>query len=74
MNYRGIALLSMAYKVFANILRNNLEPITERIIGEYQAGFRPGKSTTDPLFTVKQTFEKCWKYNLSVCQMYVDFE
>jgi sorting nexin-29 len=69
MNYREIALLSMAYKVFANILRNRFEPMTERIIGEYQAGFRPGRSTTDPLFTVKQTLEKCWKYNLSVYQM-----
>jgi hypothetical protein len=74
MNYRGIALLCMAYKVFANILRNRLELITERIIGEYQAGFRPGRSTLDQLFTVKQTLEKCWEYNLSVYQIYVDFK
>jgi hypothetical protein len=47
MNYRGITLLCTAYKVFANILRNRLEPITERIIREYQAGFRPGRSTID---------------------------
>jgi hypothetical protein len=50
MNYRGICT---AYKVFANILGNRLEPITEHIIGEYQAGFRPGRSTIDQLFTVK---------------------
>jgi hypothetical protein len=29
MNYRGIDLLCKAYKVFANILRNRLKPITE---------------------------------------------
>jgi hypothetical protein len=58
MNYREITLLCTAYKVFANILLNSLEPKTERIIGEYQAEFRPGRSTIDQLFTVKQTLEK----------------
>jgi sorting nexin-29 len=74
MNYRGIALLCTAYKVFANILLNRLEPISECIVGEYQAGFRPGRSTKDQLFTVKQTLDKCWEYNLSVCQIHVDFK
>jgi sorting nexin-29 len=74
MNYRGIALLCTAYKVFSNILRNRLEPITEHIVGEHQAGFRPGRSTIDQLLTVKQTLEKCWEYNLSVCQIYVEFK
>jgi hypothetical protein len=72
-NYGGIALLCKAYKVFANILCNRLEPITERIIGEYQTGFRPGTSKTGQLFTLKQTLEKCWEYNLSVYQIYVEF-
>jgi sorting nexin-29 len=57
MNYRGIVLLCTAYKVFANILRNRLEPITERIIGEYQARFRPDRSTIRPTVTVKQILE-----------------
>jgi sorting nexin-29 len=58
MNYRGIALLCTAYKVFANILRIRLVPITECIIGEYKTGFRPGRSTIVQLFTIKQTLEK----------------
>jgi hypothetical protein len=61
MNNRGINLICTAHKVFANILCNRLEPITGRIIGEYQAGFRPGRSTIDQVFTVKQTLEKCWE-------------
>jgi sorting nexin-29 len=73
-NYRGITLLCMANKVFANILCSRLEPITECIIGEYQAGFRPGRSTVDQLFTVKQTLKNCWEYNLSVYQIYVDLK
>jgi hypothetical protein len=65
---------SSEVQVFANILHNRLEPVTERIIEEYQTGFRPGRSTIDQLFTVKQTLEKCWEYNMSVYQIYVDFK
>jgi hypothetical protein len=53
MNYREIALLCTACKKFANILRNRLEAITERIIGQYKAGFRPDRSKIDQLSTVK---------------------
>jgi sorting nexin-29 len=64
----------LKYNVFASILHSRLEPITERIIGEYQAGFRPGRCAVDQLFTVKQTLEECWEYNLSMYQIYVDFK
>jgi sorting nexin-29 len=46
-NYKGIALLRTVYKVFTNIIRRRLEPYMERIVGEYQGGFRAGRSTTD---------------------------
>jgi hypothetical protein len=32
MNYTGLASICTAYKMFANILCNSLEPITERIM------------------------------------------
>jgi len=35
-NYRGIALLDTAYKVFSNILNERLKKITENLLGEYQ--------------------------------------
>jgi hypothetical protein len=53
-NYRGIALLCTVYKVLTNIIHWRLEPYMERIVGEYQGGFRAGRSTTNQLFTVKQ--------------------
>jgi hypothetical protein len=73
-NYRGIALLCTVYKVFTNIIRRTLEPYVERIVGEYQDGFRAGRSITDQLFTVKQILEKCWEYDIKVYQLYVDFK
>lgn len=73
-NYRGISLLSTTYKVFTSILRDRLDQYTQEIIGEYQAGFRRGRSTLDPLFTVRQVQEKCWEYNIDIYQLFVDFK
>ena len=39
-NYRGITLLDGTYKVFGKILASRLELWMERILGDYQAGFR----------------------------------
>jgi hypothetical protein len=45
-NYRGISLLCIAYKIFSNTLFNRLSPCVEGIIGDYQCGFRRGRSTS----------------------------
>ena len=73
-NYRGIALLNVAYKIFANILYQRLLPYEESIIGEYQGGFRVGRSTTDQLFNIRQILEKCKEYNVEIHQLFVDFK
>jgi hypothetical protein len=49
MNYRGIALLCTALPYYAI----GFKPMAEGLMGEYQAGFRSGRSTMDQLFTVK---------------------
>lgn len=73
-NYRGISLLCTSYKVFSKILEHRLKPYAENIVGEYQVGFRPGRSTIDQLFTVKQVLDKCWEYNVEVHQIFEDFK
>ena len=40
-NYRGINVLNVAYKVLSFILCERLKPYLDRIIGNYQCGFRP---------------------------------
>jgi len=39
-----------------------------------QCGFRPGPSTTDQIFSLKQIFEKSWKYGkgLFACFVYLE--
>ena len=73
-NYRGITLLSCVYKIFAKILYRRLTPYTNEILGEYQCGFRGGRSTTDHLFTIRQILEKSWEFNINHWHMFVDFK
>ena len=73
-NYRGISLLCTGYKILTTVLNNRLKKYTEHIIGEYQAGFRTGKSTTDQIFTVKNLLEKAWEHNVEIYQIFVDFQ
>lgn len=73
-NYRGISLLSTSYKTFTILVKQKLEPIAESLIGEYQAGFRTNRSTSDQLLTLKQILEKTWERNIDIYQIFVDFQ
>ena len=46
-NYRGISLLTIAYGILSSVLCERLKPFINKLIGSYQCGFRPGKSTID---------------------------
>ena len=48
--------------------------IVESKLEDGQCGFRPGRSTTDQIFTLKQIFEKSWEYGKDLFACFVDFE
>jgi hypothetical protein len=62
-NYRGISLLSTAYKILSNILLARLTPYVNEVIGDHQYGFSRKRSTTDQNFYIRQILEKKWEYN-----------
>ena len=72
-NYRGLSFLRTGYRILTTVINNRLKKYTEHIIGEYQAGFRTGKSTTDQIFTVKNLLENAWEHNVEIHQIFVDF-
>ena len=71
-NYRGISLLSLPGKVYAKCLERRCREIVEPLLEESQCGFRPGRSTTDQIFTLRQIFEKSWEYAKDIYACFVD--
>jgi hypothetical protein len=58
-NYRGVNFLCTIYKVLSEVLFNRLAFCAERVVGDYQCGFRQERSTTEQIFNVRQILEKC---------------
>jgi hypothetical protein len=66
-------LLNIAYKMYAILLNNRLSEIIENILGDFQMGFRPNRSTIDNIFMIRQIFEKCYEYNIQLHNIFVDY-
>ena len=60
-NYRGISQLMIAYRILFIVLCERLKPFVNKLIGSYQCGFRPGKSSIYQIFTLRQILEKTGK-------------
>jgi len=62
-NYRGIALENAAYKILSKIILGKIKPYIEKVMGDYQNGFRDGRSVIDNIFALKIINKKLWEYN-----------
>jgi hypothetical protein len=71
-NCRGITLLNTTFKVFSKILYTQLLLYAEKVIGNYQCGFRHGKSTIDQVYTLQQILEKTGEYNIETHHLFID--
>jgi hypothetical protein len=73
-NYRGIMLLNTTYKILTSIIRKRLTEYTETKLGEYQNGFRKGKSTIDAIHVISQIIEKSYEYDIELHILFIDFK
>ena len=73
-NYRGISLLNIPGKVHAKCLEKKCREIVESELKDGQCGFRPGRSTTEQIFTLRQIFKKFWEFAKDVFACFVDLE
>lgn len=72
-NYRGIALLEIGYKLMTTIIKKYIQPHYDDTIGLYQAGFIRGRSTSDHIFTMRCLMEKFHQYDRDLHLIFVDF-
>jgi hypothetical protein len=54
-------------------VHNRLQKFAERETGDYQVGFRPNKSSTDHIHTLRQKMEKCSEYKIELNKLFIDF-
>lgn len=73
-NYRGITLLNTVTKIYEQIINNRLKPIIDPQLSESQSGFRPGRSTQDHIFTIKQIIEKRQLQNKNLYLAFIDIK
>ena len=73
-NHRGISLLSIAGKVLARVLLNQLNEHLEQseLLPESQCGLRKDRGTIDMIFTARHLQEKCQEQNMDLYMTFVD--
>ncbi|CAG4989602.1 unnamed protein product [Colias eurytheme] len=71
-SYRGISLLSIVGKLFSRVIQSRLQKLANRVYPESQCGFRPQRSTTDMIFTLRQLQEKCREQKTPLFVAFVD--
>ena len=73
-NYRGITLLSCTGKLFTTCLNHRLSSyVDDTILGEEQAGFRKGYSTTDHVFVLHLIIELYKSVHKRVYCVFIDY-
>ena len=73
-NYRPISIIPLLYKLFSRLLCNRLLPVLDSEQSPDQAGFRPGKSTTDHLFTIGILQETAEEWQTPLWIAAIDFK
>ena len=56
------------------IILNRLKPQAEKIIAEEQAGFRPGRSTTEQIFNLRILGEKYLQHQQNLYYVFLDIK
>ncbi|KAF2889883.1 hypothetical protein ILUMI_16290 [Ignelater luminosus] len=73
-NYRLIALMDIVYKIMAVAIKNKLNEIVKKEMGQYHCGFRKYRSIIDQIFTLKQAGNNSVEQNLTLFVIFIDFK
>lgn len=73
-NWRGITLLNTVNKIVSSILHKRLSSVLDPTLRREQAGFRPGRSCTDHINTLRIIVEQANEWQAPIYLLFVDFE
>ena len=73
-NYRTISLISHISKIMLKVILRRLQPITEELFSEEQAGFRAGRSTKLKIFNIRIIQEKYTEHQKPLYHIFIDFK
>ena len=73
-NYRPIALLSITYKIFTQIIRARIQKAVDPLLSDTQYGFRPKRSTVQPIHILRQLQEAADAEKDSLHLLFLDWE
>lgn len=48
--------------------------ILENTVGEYQAGFMKGRSTSQHIFILRTIMERCYEFNIDLHMLFIDYK
>lgn len=73
-NYRGVSLLPVAYKILSKILLNRVVETLDKQLGEYQGGFRKGRSCAEQIFNLKSIIRHRMLTSKPIIVSFIDFK
>ena len=73
-NYRGISLMSIWAKLYNKVLLNRIRPVVDPILRNNQAGFRPGRSTTEQVNALRRIIEGAKRKNLALVIVFLEIK
>lgn len=73
-NYRGISLSVIAAKLVNKMLLNRIRSKIDKHLRPNQNGFRPGRSTTAHILTLRRLIEGVRSHNLKAVLVFIDFK
>ena len=72
-NYRGITLTAVSAKIYNLLLLNRIRPHVDPILRKNQNGFRPNRSTSGQVLTIRRILEGATAKNLPATRLFIDF-
>ena len=73
-NWRGISLLDVVGKLFARVIQDRLQELSEDVLPESQCGFRKGRGCVDMVFVARQLIEKAIEHDTPLYVIFVDLK